>query len=220
MAEGTWGGTLDTKPFRVTIEMLINQQKVQTGFHLRDLAVQDNSCEDVAGEVVDWVMNNFRTQMTVADAMVAVDVTKLGTEEGFTHSFVNTFGSANVGNSFTMPTFLTCKVALKRQARKRYGQGRMYWPVRAEQLVDGDVLNATGVAQYQGVIDALLAKFSGSVLTHDLSLINLHGILAPRPANGTTPARPQIPAKWYDVEAVILSTALTTLSSRKIGHGS
>lgn len=213
MADGTWGGTLDQSVFKVVISMLIENQLIQTGFHLRDLAINDNTCESVCNAVQPWVDDHFRTQMTTSDAIVSIDVTQLGTEEGFTHTYTNQFGTSAVGSTFQLPSFLAVKIAMRRQARKRYGQGRMFWPVRAESLIDGSLLNATGVGQYQPVITALMDLFSGSVLTHDLALCNVHKAIAATSSHGP------IPAKWYDVQALVLSTRLTTLRSRKIGVG-
>ena len=96
----------------------------------------------------------------------------------------------------------------------------MLWPVRSETHTDDELLNAAGVAAFTGVIDALTARYLGSIATTDFTLINVHGVLPPRAATTTRPARPEIPAMYYDVTAVRLRTALSFLRSRKAGVGS
>jgi len=118
-----------------------------------------------------------------------------------------------------LPNFVAVNIALKTQRRKRYGQGRMFWPLRDENDVTGDSLITAAVTSFQGVIDALTSLYTGSEVTHDLLLCNAHGVIAPRAAHGSTPARPEIPPSWYDVGAVKLNTAVTMLRSRKVGIG-
>lgn len=220
MATGTIGGLTDAHVFDVTISFNRGTNQCQTGFSLRDLAVQDNSAQDVADAVVPWVNNFFRTMLTTADAINFVDVKQVASTNGFTHPFNNVFGSMNPSSFVRTPSFLCVAVALKTQRRARYGQGRMYWPIPTEDWMEADNVNATAVTAYQGAIDDLVSNFSGSVLTHDLALVNHHGILPPRAAHGQTPARPEIPATWYDVDVVKLSTVIRSLRSRRTGIGS
>lgn len=220
MATGTVGGALDKHIFDVTIGFHRGTNACQTGFSLRDLAVNDNSPEDVSDAVVPWVTNFFRPLLTTADSIDFVDVKQVASTEGFTHPFVNTFGSMNPSSFVRTPAFLCVAIALKTQRRARYGQGRMYWPIPSEDWMEADVVNATGAAAYQGAIDDLVSNFSGSVLTHDLALVNHHGLIAGKAATTTSPARPEIPPSWYDVDVVKLSTLIRSLRSRRTGQGS
>jgi hypothetical protein len=221
MARGTWGGLTDPNLFKVAIRFqFANNFKGQTGFKLRDLAVQDNTCESVANAVVPWVNGSFRTLLNQLDTILAVDVIKMGTDEGFTHLFDNTHGTVTVAADVICPSYNAVNIALRTQLRKRYGQGRMFWPVRRDDDINMDTLNAQGLAAQQGALDALMTAFSGSVLTHDLVLVNAHKVIPPRAATASTPARPEIPPSWYDVESVKVNTAITSLRSRKVGIGS
>ena len=219
MAKGTIGGIADQNVFKVNVRFKINQQECQTGFKLRDVAVNDNSVQDVIDTVVPWVNDSFRTILSTADAIVGVDCIKLHSEEGAEHLFVNLFGTQAQSNTQKIPGFIAVGIALKTSIRKRYGQGRMFWPIRDENLIDQDFLNAAGVTAIQGVIDALTTLFTGDQLTHDLLLVNSHEVLAPRAAHGSTPARLEIPPTWYDVDVVKLNTTITGLRSRKVGIG-
>lgn len=220
MAQGTVGGSGDKNVFDITIAFHRGTNACQTSFSLRDLAVNDNSPEDVANAVVPWVNDFFRALLTTADALDFVDVKQVATVDGFTHPFNNVFGSVAPASFVRTPSMLCVCVNLKTQRRARFGQGRMYWPIPTEDWMEADVVNATGITAYQGAIDNLVENFSGSVLTHDLALVNHHGILPPRAASGQTPARPEIPATWYDVDVVKLNTMIRALRSRRAGQGS
>lgn len=219
MPSGTIGGALDQHVFRCTVRFRRNNQKMQTGFFVRDVAVNDNSCEDVANVVDGWVTTNFRTLLQNLDPVDAVDVVRLMSEEGFTKEYTGLTGTKSIVAVSVVPTFLAAQIALKTQRRKRYGQGRMFWPLVDENDFTGDSLTSGAVTAFQGVIDALTTLFTGSDLTHDLKLCTAHGVIAPRAAHGSTPARPEIPPTWYDVDAVKLNTAVTMLRSRKVGIG-
>lgn len=219
MAKGTLYGLTDPNVFKCSIRTRIEGQLVQTGFKLRDLAVQDNTPATVGAAVQAWVDDHYKALFLVTDDIVGIDVIKMGSDEGWIHDYSNTHGTASITTGTWHAPFIAVNIGLKTSARKRYGQGRMFWPMRFESWSDGSVLNSTGITAIQGVIDALLDAFSGSVVDHDLVLVNTHPTLPPKVATSTSPARPEIPASWYDVESVKLNTYITTLRSRKVGIG-
>jgi hypothetical protein len=219
MASGTIGGLTDQRVFKVTHRFMVAGQRQQLGYHVRDVAVNDNDSEDVAGVADGWGMTNLRTLLLNTDSYLATDVIRLASDEGFTIDHVSTFGTKSVAGVAPLPSFLACQVALKTQRRKRYGQGRFFLPLRDENDVTGDSLVAAAVTSFQGVVDALTDLFTGDPVTHDLLLCNAHGVIPPKAATGSSPARPEIPPTWYDVDAVILKSAVTMLRSRKAGIG-
>ena len=220
MARGTWGGALDQNVFKCNIRFQIGNNHCQTGFKVRDVAVNDNTPEDVSAPVVLWANDHFKNLLLGSDLLVAVDILKLGTDEGFTHNFAaGTVGTMSSGSFSPEPSFLASNISLKTQLRKRYGQGRMFWPVRGEEWVTGDLLNGPGIAAHQGVLDALATAFTGSTTTHDLLLCNAHGPIAARAATTSAPERAAIAPSWYDVESLRLNTTVTSIKSRRIGIG-
>jgi hypothetical protein len=218
MADGTMGGALDQNVFKVSIGYLSQGQHCQTGFKLRDVAVNDNDAGEVNDAVQLWANGAFKALLLDSDFLEYVDVVKLFSEEGSRHDYVNNAGTRAASASSILPTFLACNISLKTQRRKRYGQGRMFWPMRDDRWVDLDILNAGGIAAFQGAIDDLVARFTG--LTADLHLCNSHLTIPARAATTTTPARAAIPPHWYDVDTVKLETAVTAIKSRKVGRGS
>lgn len=220
MARGTWGGLTDPNIFKVNIQFLLGTSKCQTGFKLRDAAVQDNSTQQVADQVRNVLQDPIRSLLGGTDQFVGVDVLKMGTEDGaFAPSSVSV-GAYPVGGGAEMPNFMAANVALKSEIRKRYGQGRMFLPIVNDEQVDGNALSVTGQTRPQAFIDALVGNFSGSILTHDLILVNAHPALAQRLVPGVPGYRPAIPASWYDVVSVRLNLIVTMLRSRKAGVGS
>lgn len=219
MANGTLFGLTDPNVWKVAVRMTVQNQKIQTGFKLRDLAVQDNTAQSVIDAVDPWVVNFLVTLLLTVDTIDALDVTRLGGEEGAEKIYVNQAGTLGHSLDHSLPTWTAVNVALKTSLRKRYGQGRMFLPLRSDIWQDADFLSPTGIGAFNNVITGLTDAFSGSVLTHDLVLVNTHGILPAKAATATSPGRQQIPAKWYDVEAVKLNTLVSGVRSRKIGIG-
>ena len=217
MADGSLGGALDQNVFKVRCGMQVNLQKIETGFKLRDVAVNDNSAEDVADAVDTWFNGAFKAILSTVDKLLYIDVTKMFSEEGFRKEYVNVTGTMAGGVDLFAPTPTAVQISLKTQRRKRYGQGRMFWPCRAENWANGDFLNSTGIAGMQGVVDDLLSKFTG--VSADLHLCNAHLTIPPRAATTTSPARPEIAPHWYDVDTVKINEALTFIHSRKSGVG-
>lgn len=219
MAQGTWGGGGDPNIWRVAIRFMCGGSQCQTGFKLRDVAVQDNDANEVIAPVDNWVQNFFRPLLLTADQIIAVDATRLGGEEGAELLYPNLFGTSGINPADASASFMAVNVALKTSLRKRYGQGRMFLPFRRDQDADQNFLNNSGIAAFQGAIDGLTTAFTGDPVTHDLLLVNAHGVLPPRAATASSPARPEIPAKWYDVETVKINRTVTALRSRKAGIG-
>lgn len=220
MARGTWGGALDPNVFRVKILFLLGTQKCQTGFHLRDVATNDNSAADVANEVHTQLQQTFRQLLTPRDSYDGVDVVRLGSDEGAGVTATQRTGLLNTSAANDHPTFVAGVLSLRSEIRKRYGQGRMFLPLTSDAYTDGDSINTDGLAGVQPFITALTDHFTGDPVTHDLLLVNAHGVLPAIPPVGTKPGRPEIPASWYDVNTLRLNSLVTSLRSRKVGVGS
>lgn len=221
MARGTWGsGPTDPHPLKVRISFILGTSKCMTGFTLRDstlLGTADpQACAD---DVADWVNTNFKTLFTTQDRMDGVDVLDLVTGEGGGYSFADVTGTIVAADSNIVPSYITVPISMKGELRRRYGQGRMLWPVRGEGYISKDLLDATGVAAYQAVIDSFVARYVGSG-SSDYTAINAHGVIAARAATPTSPARAEVPPSWYDVTTLRLNTVLSFLRSRKQGVGS
>lgn len=219
MADGQWGGALQVHPLQIKISWLVGTNIQQTGFYLRAAAANIADSEEAATQVAQWVTDHFRNLLRVETRVVGIDATDLVTREGFTINPANQMGTAGGGAGETLPGFMAAVVTLKSAKRTRYGQGRMFLPVVNEDMAFGDVISPTSVPAFQGTIDELMDAFTGNVLT-GYNLINVHGVLPPRPATPSRPARPEIPPSWYDVQTARLNLPLTALRSRKAGVGS
>lgn len=220
MARGTWGGTLDPNIFRCTIRFRLGTSKCQTGFHLRDVAVNDNTEQDVATQMQTVLRTPFRGLLSDADAIESWDAAILGQDTGY--SLPETAGTGTTGHNATTeaPDFMAAVVALKSEIRKRYGQGRMFWPIFAENMIDENVLSAVGISVLTTVVTAFTDNFTGDPVTHDLLLVNAHGLIPQHGAPGLPGYHPEIPPSWYDVLSLRLNTVVTSLRSRKAGVGS
>lgn len=219
MARGTWGGTTDPNIFSVRMLFLMGTSHCQTGFKLRDVAVQDNSAQDVADEVATRLQEPLRAILAQTDSVVGVDVLKLGTDEGGWNPAETLTGANVTAAASELPNFMACNVSLKSEIRKRYGQGRMFLPLVHDNQVDGNVITATGLTNIASFTDQIATHFMGDPLTHDLILVNAHPLLPARGAPGSPGARPEIPASWYDVVSIRVNTIATSLRSRKAGVG-
>ena len=219
MARGTWGGALDRHPMKVRITWTDDVHVHQTGFTLRSAGTNISSPEEVAADVLPWVDTHFRTILQTNQRILGIDVVDMVTAEGGGVSPANMLGTRVVAESNRAPSFLCIVVSMKGELRTRYGQGRMFWPIIGEDSSDGDVINATARTLFGGVMEALAARFIGNTLTGH-NLINVHGVLPPKGATPSRPARPEIPPSWYDVTTLRVNNALTFLRSRKAGVGS
>lgn len=212
MATGTWGTEGGTRVFRVNVAWKRALQNCMTGFHLRDVGAGTQEPQDVVDAVVPWVNTQFIKTLHSTDDILGVDVVNLVTKEGAAHSFTNLHGT---GPGLRPPSFLTVPVSLKGSIRRRYGNGRMLWPVSSMDAYSEDsISNATATA-YQAVIDDLADRFiNGGGLFDSLTLVHAHAELA---AHGT---RPLIPASWYDITSIRLNKSMSSLRRRKVGVGS
>ncbi len=221
MARGTWGGTTDPNIFKVNFRFRMGSSHCQTGFKLRDVGVQDNTAQEVADEVATQLGTGFRALLSVQDVLEGIDVLKLGTEEGGWHPYEPAAGVGSIpfDAAKMLPQFLAANVSLKSEIRKRYGQGRMFLPLRRDEYVDGDLLTAGAQDELDQFLDPLSDHFTGDPLTHDLILVNAHPLMPPRGSVGGEGYRPEIPASWYDVVSLRTNSAPTFLRSRKVGVG-
>lgn len=221
MARGTWGsGGTDIHPLSVKISFQMGTVKAQTGFKLRDASLTPSNPQSCATEVADFVTTSMRPLLDQQYQFLGVDVLDMTTGEGGAVSFANLVGTHNAGDNGLLPTYVQVPVSLKGELRKRYGQGRMLWPVVLEAWNDKGVLNAGGVAALQGIVDAMAGRYLGAAGSTDYVLINTHGLIPPKPATPTAPAQPEVPPSWYDVTTIRLGRILSFLRSRHVNVGS
>lgn len=208
--QGPWGADETWRIFRVNIAFTREGQKCQTGFHVRDSGVQGMTEEEVANVFHPWASTQFIKFLRTTDSLIGVDVENLVTREGFSHSFTNQPGQINDAPA---PSFLTVPISIKGSIRRRYGNGRMLWPVPSQGFLNGNVLHPTFAAYYQAALTALSDIALGDGVSRDVVLVHAHGPLA------ALNARPAVPAMWYDATSLRLNTTIGSLSRRKIGHG-
>jgi hypothetical protein len=220
MARGTWGGTLDPNIWKVNIRFYMGSSQCQTGFKLRDVALNDNTGDEVAEEVRTQLEIPFRGLLKTSDGMIGVDTVRLGAEEGGWAPSTTQAGTLTPPGAAALPDFVSVNVSMKSEIRKRYGQGRFFLPETQEGGVDGNQLSNDGVARIQAYLDVMAAHFMGDPVTHDLLLVNAHPLLPAREAPGSPGYRPEIPASWYDVVSLRINPIVTSLRSRKSGVGS
>lgn len=210
---------MEVHPLRVSIRWRMGTTVAQTGFHLRAAGPAFPTLDAVVTEVSDFATVQFRKLLATTDELLGVDVFDMTSEEAAQSTWAATTGLYAAGNS-AMPSFVTAPVSLKSKLRKRYGQGRMLWPVRGEGMTDNEILAPTAVTLFQGVIDDMIARYVDDDLTGTLILINVHGALAAdRPHKKPEPL-PAVPATWYDVGSIRLNKAVSSLRTRKQGIGS
>lgn len=211
MATGPWGGVLSQRVFRAKILFTRGGQNCQTGFHLRDVGINTLSAEDVATEVADFAVTNFRNILHSSDQIVGVDVENLVSREGHSVSPDAVMGAMA---GYIAPSYLTVAVSLKGSLRRRYGSGRMLWPVSTLTNISGNTLPSDTTATMEAVIDNLESRFIGPSITTSMHLVHLHDdILDPGGAVS-------VPKAWYDITSIRLNRTLSALRSRKVGHGS
>ena len=219
MARGEWGGIGGRNPFKVRITWTDEVHVQQTGFHLRSAGVNVSSPAEVAAEVLDWVDEHFRTILGTNQRVLGIDVVDLVTLEGAGESPAAMNGTVSVATVSGVPAALACVIGMKGELRTRYGQGRMFWPVVVESQIDGDLVNNT----FKTAAESIIAEMTSLWIGNDVSghnLINVHGVIPPKAATPSRPARPEIPPMWYDVTTIRLNPAITFLRSRKAGVGS
>lgn len=215
MARGTWGGTGDIHPLRVRIAFTLDGIKAQTGFCLRDQSATPSNPQSCAENVGAFVESSFKTILGFVDRFDGVDVLDLTTGESGGFSFANTIGSLPHNHNQFLPSYVTVPVSMKSELRRRYGQGRMLLPVRPEEFSAKNVLNGDGVAAYNGLLSAMQTEYMSTPILKTYRLITVHGVIPPRAATPTAPARPQVEPSWYDVQTLRLNTTLSFLRSRK-----
>jgi hypothetical protein len=212
MAEkGGWGGTFDQRVFRAKVLFTRAGQKCQTGFHLRDVGINTLDPEEVATEVAAWATTSFRTILQSADQITGIDVENLVTREGFSISPANVMGAYG---GTPAPSYLSVTVSLKGSIRRRYGNGRMLWPMAVLTNQSGNVMSNDLAAIYEACIDDMEARFLGPDITTSMHLIHLHDDL--KDAGGAV----VVPKQWYDITSLRLNRTFSSLRSRQVGHGS
>lgn len=220
MARGTWGGTTDPHIFKVDIHFIRSGQHCQTGFHVRDVAINDNTEQEVADQARTVLWDAFRPLLCTTDTVDFITARILGGDTGAVAAGNSQAGTSTADAAAQVPSFMCALLTLKSEIRKRYGQGRMFMPVVAESQIDTNDASTTLVGGMNTFITAMTDNFTGDPVTHDLLLVNAHGVIPPLAPGPHTAGHPEIPASWYDVVSVRLNTQLTSLRTRKVGHGS
>jgi hypothetical protein len=221
MARGTWGsGLTDRHPLAVRVSFQMGTVKAQTGFKLRDSSMTPSNPQHCAEDVAAHVTAAWKPLLNGTENFLGVDVLDLTTSEGGSVSFGNLTGQHGEAAGGLLPTYVTVPVSMKGELRKRYGQGRMLWPVRIEQFQDNGQLSVIAVAAYQGILDAMTARYIGDNASSIYRLINTHGVIEAKGATPTRPAQPEVPPSWYDVQTLRLGRTLSFLRSRHVNVGS
>lgn len=220
MAYGEYGGGIgDTRVFDVRIKLKLPGGFAQFGFSLRDVALQGQTAAECAAHVHANMQTPIQGILTTADALLDVDVRRLGTQEGGSVSFGSAVGALNAVAAERTPSMLAVVVTFKSEIRARYGGGRMFLPVRYEPWIDGDSLSTAGVTSLQAFLDAIQTEYMQGTGSGEFRLVTAHPALAAgRPSTSPTPL-PAVPARWYDVQSMRLNTVLTSLKSRRAGVG-
>jgi hypothetical protein len=211
---------LDPNIFRCTVRFRLGTSKCQFGFKVRDVVSNDNSEQDVAEAMQSALHDAVVGQLTTNDAVESWDAALLGGDTGYSLPEVAGGGTVGYDAAAAEPGFMAACIALKSEIRKRYGQGRLFFPLVHEGSVSGDVLSANGVSGVTAFVTAMTDNFIGSVIGHDLLLVNAHDVIPAHGQIGTPGYHPEIPRQWYDVLSLRLNTVVTSLRSRKAGVGS
>lgn len=216
--EGQWGEAGQKEPIKVTIRYQVGLNIQQTGFHVVQAGVTTADEDEVLAVVQPWVNDHFRTLLGAEDRIVGVDCVNLYTADSASWSPANLMGTISNASVHT-PAFMAIVCNLRGAKRRKYGHGRMFLPLRTEAWTDREVLTTAGAAAYQSAIDALSADLLGNDVS-GYNIASVHGVLPPKAATATRPARPEIPAMWHEVTSIRLNTVATFLRSRKAGVGS
>lgn len=220
MAIGPWGGAGNVPVFKVTHTFKLGQSLCQTGYHIRGTVSAAPTAAAVLAQASIWATTNLRSLLYSADQLIGTDVVDLVTALGASQSHNNQAGTIAVSTPSQIPSFMAVTVALKGELRKRYGQGRMFLPLRIDQWVDGDALNADAATAYNAALAALDERFVQGVTNPNMKLANVHAAKDQRGTPGAPGYRPALPAQWYDVTSMRLNTTVTALRSRKVNVGS
>jgi hypothetical protein len=211
MATGTWSLGGGTDVYRATISFDRAGQKCQTGFHLREGTYSGSDPAEVAALVEPWATGQFAKLLQQSEKITGIDVEHLNSKTGHSISPANAPG---VLASALTPSYMSVSVALKGSLRRRYGSGRMLWPVSSQSYIDVNNLSASALTTFNAVITDLVDRFVTNPITKDVVLCHLHGTIA------ATENHPVIQPAWYDVTSVRLNRQLSAVRRRMQGSGS
>lgn len=211
MATGEWGGLADNNVYRINIHWQTDLQRCQSGFSLRDTGLQQYNASEVATEVAEFVNEQFKTLLATTSRILSVEALRPDNGEFGQVEFANLLGTA-VG-AVGLPSFMAATVSFRSSMRKRYANGRAFWPVPLTSHVTGSELNATGLAPLQAVATDMTARYGGLAAVTNLKQVHFHEA---KIAHGS---RPALPRTWYDIESIRVSTIATSMDSRKVGNG-
>lgn len=210
MASGPWGGALNQRVFRVNIQFTRGAQLCQTGFHVRDVGLPTLDAEEVADAVSPFVTTQFVKLLHTADQVIGLDVENLVSREGHSISYASTPG---VAGGTPNPSFITLPISLKGSIRRRYGSGRMLWPVPVIEHMVGNGLHGSAQPIFAAVVADLWERLGEGGLLSTMRLVHVHDTLP------VTTSRPEVPASWYDITSIRMSTRTSSLKRRKAGVG-
>lgn len=205
------GAVADNRVFKCSVQMTVLQQQIQTGFHLRDVGLDNMDAGEVVTALEAWLNDEFKTIQPPALRFDRVEATELTSKQYAMKEFSGLVGTGN----FTVgTTFTSLLVSLRTASRQRHMNGRMYWPWIMAGGVESGVLGSGVQAVATAAVDDFANRFTGSALTHDLRCVV---VSTPRPL---TANRPAILHEWHDVETVKINPVISVQRRRKIGVGS
>ena len=209
MATGEIGDLVGGSVYKCNIYLLSQLQSIQTGFYLRDTGLANQSAQDAADAVKDWVDDSFRTILATDITLQRVDALEITTKEYAQHEYTNTNGTF----ATTMTAnFLAALIQLRSSQRARHRNGRMFWPI--VNVNTNSQLHPGTSGPMATVLDEWKNRFMGNPATNAFKAVI---VAQARPA---TAKRPAITHSWIDVETARLSNLGTALRRRKVGVGS
>jgi hypothetical protein len=208
MAEGL---TADTTIFRCTVHMRLNQQLLQTGFHLRSSIINPlGGAAEANTHAGTWFTTILRQVLPVSLQFVRHEALEITSKDFAQTELVGVAGAA--GSGTISSTGLAVAVAIKSAKRARTKNGRMFWPSAFAPVAD--LFNTADMQALQDVATNLQDRYVGATLTHPWRLVV---VSPPRPAVGNTAPRV---GSWIDAEVVKVNRVASYLRSRKVGVGS
>lgn len=194
--------------FRVTYRMSVRNQQIQTGFHLRDVLIPNQTAEDCANVAESFWNTNFKPALSSDVTLQRVEVQRVNDADYFAKEQTGNVGT--LGLSLQSTSFALA-VTLKSTSRRRNRNGRFFWPAAgswANDTIAGSALNTINAAAA-----AMVTAWVGLVIVGDFALVVVGkaGVL-----DTGIPLNAKI---WTDVISVKVNPVVSSLRSRKVGVG-
>jgi hypothetical protein len=205
MAEGLLN---NTRVFKIGIYMTAQQQQIQTGWHLRDVGLNNMTAAGALESARTFVESQMYGILPSDVRLTRIDALELSSKEYMGFEYANQPGT---GPGTMAASFLAVMVALRSSQRARHRNGRFFLPLYGnpnQGSLDTGPRNA-----YTAFAANFTATFCGAAIFNNLKACI---VSQARPANQH---RPAIEAGWIDVEVARLHTVVTALRRRKIGVG-